>query len=109
MQSLAAEKVHGAGGLQKDCGRSGHASRDNRVGNPFQKREAIQRKGVVLTRDGKSMLQAGFEPIDQFRQIILRKRCHCRCRQVMEQEPEAIIGTGRRRVNETGFVKEVLL
>lgn len=109
MQSLAAEKVHGAGGLQKDRGGCGHASRDNRVGNPFQKREVIQRKGVVLTRDGKSMPQAGFKPADHFRQIILRKRCHCLCRQVIKQEPEAIIGTGRRRVNEAGFVKEVLL
>lgn len=109
MQRLAAEKVHGAGGLQKDRSRSSHASRDNCVGDSFQEREVIQGKGVLLTHDGKRMLQAGFDPTDQFRQIILRKRCHRLCRQVIKQEPEAIIGTGRRRVNEAGFVKEVLL
>ena len=46
------------------------------------------------------MLQAGFESADDSGQIVLRTRRHSQCRQAMEPESEAIIGRGRRRVNE---------
>ena len=99
MQSLTAEKVHGADGFEKHRRRRRHATLHDCIGDSFQEGEIIQRKSLLLWSNSKGMLQADFEPTDYLRQIVLRKRCHRQCRQVMEQKPEAIIGRGQRRVN----------
>lgn len=71
MQSLTAEKVHGADGFEKHCRRSDHASLDDCLGDSFQEGEIIQRKSLALRCHSKGMLQAGFEPTDHLRQMVL--------------------------------------
>ena len=84
MQSLTAEEVHGADGFQKHGRRSGHTSFHDRIGDSFQEGEIIKRRSLSRWCKRKRMLQAGFESAHHLRQIVLRKRYHRQCRQVME-------------------------
>ena len=84
MKSLAAEEVHGPDGFEKHSRRSSHPSFHDCIGDSIQESEIIKRRSFSVWRKRKCMLQAGFEPADHLRQIVLRKRCHRQWRRVME-------------------------
>ena len=55
MQRLAAEKIHGTHGFQKQRGRRRHATCDDGLGDPFEQGEVLSREVLLFRANGEGM------------------------------------------------------